>query len=281
MRIVTGHKGTDHITSNDLQGFNQGIFGSGNYVLPVGNKFAAEMVDSTRLSIMDGEGIMQGVHFRNAPLTVTLLTLDSGVSGKNRIDLICARYTKDNSTGVENVSWQVIKGTATTGAPSEPSYTTGDILGGDLTADFPMFKVTFTGLTPVLTTLFGVKTLKNLYVFQAGTSSPISADETKVYFHFDLTAAIPNIDSIDDLVIVSVMQKGFNADSTYPGANVWITPFKTSSGSVIPFAYLQKTGGRIYLEVTTETDLAQAVQYARVAVMVISQDELTGGTYTT
>ena len=150
MRIVTGHKGTDHITSNDLQGFNQGIFGSGNYVLPVGNKFAAEMVDSTRLSIMDGEGIMQGVHFRNAPLTVTLLTLDSGVSGKNRIDLICARYTKDTSTGVENVSWQVIKGTEVSGIPDEPAYTTGNILNGDTTVDFPLYKVAFEGLTPTV-----------------------------------------------------------------------------------------------------------------------------------
>ena len=35
MKIVTGYTGTPHITSNDQQGFNQGVFGTGNIVLGV------------------------------------------------------------------------------------------------------------------------------------------------------------------------------------------------------------------------------------------------------
>ena len=150
MKIVTGARGETHITSNDDQGLHQGIFGDGNCVLNVGEKFAASLTDANTVSISDGEGVLQGVHFRVLPGTVDTVTIDSGTSGYNRIDLICARYTKDADTGIENIEWVVIKGTPSASTPTAPTYNEGDILGGDLIADFPMFKVELTGLTPVL-----------------------------------------------------------------------------------------------------------------------------------
>ena len=153
MKIVTGYGGTEHITSNDWQGLNQGIVGTDSYVLDVGNKFAATMPDATHVNISDGEGVLQGVHFRTEPGATDSVTIDAGSSGSNRIDLICARYTKNSTTGVENVEWAVIKGTAVSGDPLAPSYTTGDVLGGDTLVDYPMFKVTLSGVTPTLTSL--------------------------------------------------------------------------------------------------------------------------------
>lgn len=153
MKIVTGYTGTPHITSNDDQGRNQGIFGRGAYVLDVGNQMNATMTDATTVTIEDGEGMMQGVHFRIEPGTTETVLISPGITGYNRIDLICARYTKDVSTGIENVSLVVIEGTPTTGAASEPSYTEGDILAGDTLAEFPIWKVTLSGVTPTLTSL--------------------------------------------------------------------------------------------------------------------------------
>lgn len=149
MKIVTGHKGEDHVTSTDFQALNQGIFGSGDYVLEIGNKFAATMPDATHVVIQDGEGVMQGVHFRTERGTVDTVLIDSGATGVNRIDLVGALYEKDNE-GVESVSWSVVKGTAVSGTPTEPTYATGDILAGDTSVFFPMYKVTFTGVTPEL-----------------------------------------------------------------------------------------------------------------------------------
>lgn len=148
MKIVTGHRGEPHITPNDNQGLNQAIFGNDNYILAVGNRFEATLDTATSLSIQDGEGMMQGVHFRMEPGTVDTVELSSGVAGYNRIDLVCARYTKDSVTGVEDVQWVVIEGDPSAEDPEEPAYTEGDILAGDLVADFPIVKVTFTGLTP-------------------------------------------------------------------------------------------------------------------------------------
>lgn len=188
MNIVTGYTGTPHVTANEAQALNQGIFGSENYVLDVGEKFSATLVDANNITIEDGEGVLQGVQFRIAPGETENVTIDSGTTGYNRIDLICARYTKDVQTGVEAVNLVVIKGTPTSSTPSEPSYNSGDILAGDSPVDFPLYKVTFAGLTPTLAQLFhtrmsnvfvakGYSIVSSLYI----TANPFNADYTIDY----------------------------------------------------------------------------------------------------
>lgn len=146
MKIVTGYQGKAHITSNDDQGRNQGIFGTDSYVTSVGQQFAATLVNANELDIADGEGVMQGVHFRIEPGEVDAAKLQNGTSGMKRIDLVVARYTKDSSTGVENVSLVVIKGTESSSTPAVPAYNSGEILKGKNTVDFPLYKVTYNGI---------------------------------------------------------------------------------------------------------------------------------------
>lgn len=147
MKIVTGYAGEMHITSNDDQGLNQGVIGTGNYILPVGNQFAANLVSANELQIEDGEGVLQGVHFRVEPETTDSVTIDNGSQGMMRIDLVCAQYSKDAQTGVESMEWVVIKGTEAASDPVEPSYTAGDVLGGDTLAQFPVYAVALDGIT--------------------------------------------------------------------------------------------------------------------------------------
>lgn len=154
MNIVTGYTGTPHVTANEAQALNQGIFGPENYVLDVGERFSATLVDANNITIEDGEGVLQGVQFRIAPGETENVSIDSGTTGYNRVDLICARYTKDAQTGVEAVNLVVIKGTPTSSTPLEPAYNEGDVLLGDSPVDFPLYKVTVTGLTPSLTRVY-------------------------------------------------------------------------------------------------------------------------------
>ena len=88
MKIVTGYTGSPHITSNDEQGKNQGIFGTGNSVLDVGNKFNATLTNANTVTIEDGEGVMQGVHFRIEPGTTETVNIQNGTSGYQRTDII-------------------------------------------------------------------------------------------------------------------------------------------------------------------------------------------------
>ena len=150
MKIITGYTGTKNVTANADQGLHQGIFGTGNTVLNVRNKFAATMTDANTVTIQDGEGVMQGVHFRIDPGTSETVSIQSGTAGYKRIDLICARYTKNATTGIEAVDLVVITGTPTTGTPTAPAYMEGDILAGSTQADFPLWQVTLDGLTPTI-----------------------------------------------------------------------------------------------------------------------------------
>lgn len=158
MIIVTGYRGEPHITSNATQAFNQGVVGSANYVLNVGQKFDADLTDVNTVTIADGEGVLQGAHFRIDPGESETVNIANGTVDMNRIDLICARYTKNATTGIEDVSLVVIQGEESASTPTEPTYNTGDILDGDTPIDFPLYQVELEGLTPTLTALFSTIT---------------------------------------------------------------------------------------------------------------------------
>lgn len=159
MNIVTGYTGQPHVTSNAVQGFNQGIFGTGNYVLNVGNKFNAVLTGVNTVTISDGEGVLQGVHFRIDPGTTEDVNIANGTTGYKRIDFICARYTKNALTGVESVNLVVVEGTPAASTPTEPTINTGEVLLGGSPVDFPLYEVDLNGLTPTIKSLFTVNGL--------------------------------------------------------------------------------------------------------------------------
>lgn len=148
LNLVTGYKGTPHITAEDVGAFNAGFVGAGEYVLNTGNKFAASLTSNNIVKILDGDLIIQGRHITLKKDTFEEVTIENGESGKNRIDLIVARYTKDSDTGIENAEFVVIKGTATAGTAIEPECTVGDILSGDCTLhEMPLYRISLSGLT--------------------------------------------------------------------------------------------------------------------------------------
>lgn len=156
MQIVTGYRGEAHITSDDQQALNKGVIGDA--ILPIGDRLHGHMETANTLRIANGTAIMGGVEFRVEPGTYDDVAIDNGEQDKNRIDLVCARYQKDGSTGVESMSWAVVKGTPSSGTPTAPSYPTGDIIDGATDVYFPMYKVTLTGLAAVAEDLCNVLT---------------------------------------------------------------------------------------------------------------------------
>ena len=74
------------------------------------------------------------------------VTIANGSQGMKRIDLIVARYNKNEETKIEEVMLKVIQGTPNASTAAVPTYKTGDIQSGDLVADMPLYKVTLDGL---------------------------------------------------------------------------------------------------------------------------------------
>ena len=144
MQIVTGATGTPHITSNQDGGFNQGIFGNGCVILATGGQLEATIIDNNTVQIADGDIVFQGRHAVISAGTTENMSIATGASGRNRKDLICVRY--ENDGGVEEMTLVVKQGTASTGTPSDPSYTTGIIRTGSVLAEYPIYRVNISGI---------------------------------------------------------------------------------------------------------------------------------------
>ena len=149
IKIVTGDQGKPHVTANDDGSFHQGVVGTEDYALGVGKKVKATLVSNNSVRIDDGELVMQGVHFRILPGTYENVTINNGNQGQKRKDAIVARYTKDPSSGIENVTLAVLQGIPTTGTPVAPTPTTGNIRSGALNHEMILYVVELNGLNVV------------------------------------------------------------------------------------------------------------------------------------
>ena len=65
----------------------------------------------------------------------------------SRNDIVCLKYEYDNGTGVESASIAVIKGTAVSGTPSDPTIPSGSILNGSSTAYMALWRIPIDGIT--------------------------------------------------------------------------------------------------------------------------------------
>ena len=159
IHIVTGYAGEAHITAADHGALNAAVFGSGEYVLEKGNQFAASVITSNTVRVLDGDIMMQGRYARLNEGKFVDLTIENGTPNELRHDLIVARYTKNTNTGVEEINLVVIKGTSVAENPVDPEYTSGNIIEDSaILNDMPLYRIPLDGLTvgaPV--PLFSVK----------------------------------------------------------------------------------------------------------------------------
>lgn len=146
MEIITGYTGKPHVTSEQDRDVNIGVVGEGSYVLQTGMQLAAEVSSNNEIKIRDGVLMHQGCTASIKKNTYDSLIIINGSQGMKRIDLIVARYEKNQDNGIESLDLKVIQGTPEEQTPTVPEYTEGDIQAGDYVADMPMYQVIIDGL---------------------------------------------------------------------------------------------------------------------------------------
>ena len=142
--LVTGHAGKAHATAEQAAGLNAGILGLDDYVLNVHDKFEITVVSANKVTIGTGELVMQGRHVSQG--TPEDLIVTNGSQGQKRNDLIVCRYTK-GSQSVESAELVVVRGTPTTGTPTDPALNTTSPLDGGTTYDMPLYRIPLDGIT--------------------------------------------------------------------------------------------------------------------------------------
>lgn len=142
--LVTGHAGKAHATAEQAAGLNAGILGLDDYVLNVHDKFEITVVSANKVTIGTGELVMQGRHVSQG--TPEDLIVTNGSQGQKRNDLIVCRYTK-GSQNIESAKLVVVRGTPTTGTPTDPAVNTTSPLDGGTTYDMPLYRIPLDGIT--------------------------------------------------------------------------------------------------------------------------------------
>lgn len=146
MVIVTGSTGVAHVTPIDdaVRNSNTG-YSTDKVVFTMYENLAAQAITANEVRIFSGYGMNQGRIFKIDADSYDSVTIENGASGTKRSDLIVARYTFDATTGFEDISLAVVKGTAGTDY-ADPTYTTGDINNGASQDDFPLYRVKIDGI---------------------------------------------------------------------------------------------------------------------------------------
>ena len=142
--LVTGHAGKAHATAEQAAGLNAGILGLDDYVLNVHDKFEITVVSANKVTIGTGELVMQGRHVSQG--TPEDLIITNGSQGQKRNDLIVCRYAK-GSQNIESAKLVVVRGTPTTGTPTDPAVNTTSPLDGGTTYDMPLYRIPLDGIT--------------------------------------------------------------------------------------------------------------------------------------
>ena len=175
MDIITGYTGSPHVTAEQDRDVNIGIFGAESYVLRTGSQLKAEVSSNNEIKVRDGVIMHQGCAASIKKNTYDSLTIANGSQGMKRVDLIVARYSRDQNTKEESLVLKVIQGTPKESGPAVPGYTIGDIQAGDLIADMPLYQVTLNGLN--------ITEVKQLFATQdsiAELSSNLTKANTKI-----------------------------------------------------------------------------------------------------
>ena len=146
MELVTGRKGSPHITSQQDRQKNQGTWGEDAYIMKTGNMLEPQVQSSNEIHIRDGALMFQGALFAVKVGTYDVVTINNGSQGMLRKDLIVARYTYDVAQNVESAEWVVIQGEPAESNPVLPTPTSGDIQTGSTTVDCPVFAVNLDGI---------------------------------------------------------------------------------------------------------------------------------------
>ena len=151
MELVTGFQGKNHVSGLAV--------GDKTVVLKTQDQLPAEVLTANSVRIGTGDIIAgDGGFFTNeAPEE---LTIENGVTGLNRNDLIVARYQKADPAvdedgnpdytipRVESGTFAVVKGTPSSGTPADPTVDEASIHDDSTTlADFPVYRLPIRGLS--------------------------------------------------------------------------------------------------------------------------------------
>ncbi len=126
--LITGYWGEPHVTVENDRGFNAAVFGTGKFVLPVGEMFRAEYIGNNIVRIYDGKLIDNGAVAGIPAGEYIEFSIPEAGQGMKRNDLIIFEYSRNDSTLVESGVFKVIPGAEANETAVDPVLTENNLL---------------------------------------------------------------------------------------------------------------------------------------------------------
>lgn len=134
-----------HIRAEDDASIYQSIFGEDG-VSTVGQACKATVLSNNKVRIADGI-ICVGGHFARIPYGDYIdCEIENGQSGKNRNDIIVARFETTGTGGIDTYTCEVKKGTAGSTA-TDPEIVQEDLYKAGKVRELPLYRVKIEGLS--------------------------------------------------------------------------------------------------------------------------------------
>ncbi len=134
-----------HIFAEDDAAIYQSIIGNDG-VFNIGEKFKTTVISNNKVRVGNGVLNVQGHVARTVYGDYTDMTIENGVSGKKRNDLIVAKFTVGSDSDIFTL--EVKKGVAGTTA-TDPIVTKGDLYNGSKVRELPLWRVKIENLSIV------------------------------------------------------------------------------------------------------------------------------------
>lgn len=145
--VNTAPEAEPHIYAEDDAAIYQAIFG-GDGVSTIGQACKATVLSNNKVRIADGV-ICVGGHMARIPYGEYCdCEIANGQSGKNRNDIIVAKFLTTGTGGIDKMTCEVKEGVADTTA-ADPALTQDDVYTGGKIRECPLYRVKIEGLSIV------------------------------------------------------------------------------------------------------------------------------------
>ena len=145
--VNTAAEAEAHIYAEDDAAIYQSILGM-DAVADIGQQCKATVISNNKIRVSDGVVVVGG-HVARIPYgEYEDCEIANGQTGKNRNDLIVARFETTGSGGVDKMTCKVYQGTAGSTA-ADPSITQDNIYQNGMVREFPLYRVRLEGLNIV------------------------------------------------------------------------------------------------------------------------------------
>ena len=180
LNINTPPEAEPHIYAEDDAAIYKAIFG-GDGVSTIGQACKATVLSNNKVRIADGVLCVDG-HMARIPYgEYEDCEIMNGQSGKNRNDIIVAKFETTGTGGIDTMTCEVIQGTAGETAV-DPELTQDDIYAGGKVREYPLYRVKIEGLSiTAVEQMFEIIPSNKDLTEKLGFQMLLNTDEQQIY----------------------------------------------------------------------------------------------------